>query len=270
MDDPDKWLEHTAMTDPAEHAAALAGFPTDIGVLNRTVQGLLLHSEWLADYGIDPAQLPADSRKTMPIADRLTDILGLDANCLDEQRPPHARSIGTCRDFALMLCSFLRCRGVPSRMRCGFAAYLGAGWEDHWVCEYWDERTRTWRFSDPQIDPHLKHKLRIAFDPANVPRRCFVTAGRAWLECRAKAADPDRFGHGDVTGWWFMKVNVIRDHYVLNGRETSDWDGWRKNERLRDKSSLNVAVSRHDTAWLDDIAAQPGQPLVESKPDWLE
>jgi len=191
------------------------------------------------------------------------DILERDARRLEIRRPPRMRAIGTCRDFALMLCSILRCKGVASRLRCGFASYFDSGWEDHWVCEYWDHQSQTWRLSDPQIDQMLKDRCRITFNPMDVPRQSFVTAGQAWLDCRAGRTDPDRFGHGHVTGLWFVKVNVIRDHYVLNARETSAWDGWRA------APAPKRIVRERDAALLDRSAICPDQQLVEASPDWL-
>jgi hypothetical protein len=117
--------------------------------------------------------------------------------------------------------------------------------------------------SDPQIDSMLKDRYRIGFDPKDVPRQSFLTAGQAWLDCRGARSDPDRFGHGEVTGSWFVKVNVVRDHYVLNGRETSVWDGWRA------APPSKRVVSPQDVGLLDDLAARPKQPLVEVVPDWL-
>nr|WP_246715041.1 hypothetical protein [Rhizobium sp. BK196] len=34
-----------------------------------------------------------------------------------------------------MLCAFLRNKGIPARVRCGFASYFSAEWEHHWLCE---------------------------------------------------------------------------------------------------------------------------------------
>jgi hypothetical protein len=258
-----KWVGHNPMSDPAAYAHLVAGLPSDISGLNSVIQGLLVHSGWLTEYGLDETQLHADSRKTLPVADRLADILTKDARPLQTPRPPGKRAIGTCRDFALMLCSLLRCKGIPSRVRCGFANYFGSGWEDHWVCEYWDGSAGMWRLSDAQIDQILRRRLCIAFDPSDVPRQSFISAGQAWLECRAGTADPDRFGHGEVTGLWFVSVNVVRDHYVLNGRETSAWDSWRA------ASPSARVVSRRDAALLDDVATFPERRLVEVAPDWL-
>lgn len=263
MEHVDRWINHDGMSDPAGHSAAIAGLPPDIAALNAVVQGVLVHSDWLSEYGLDATRLAGVSRATLPVTDRLDDILNRDGQALHIQRPPDRRAIGTCRDFALLLCSFLRDKGVPCRVRCGFAAYFSGGWEDHWVCEYWDRTTRTWHLSDPQIDGLLKARLRIGFDPTDVPRQCFVTAGQAWLDCRGGGADPGRFGHGAVTGLWFIKVNVIRDHHVLNGRVTSAWDGW------RDAPPSQRLVGQHDHPLLDDLATRPEQALIEIIPDWL-
>jgi hypothetical protein len=93
-----------------------------------------------------------------------------------------------------------RSKGVPARLRCGFATYFGSGWEDHWVCEYWDKQVQTWRLSDPQIDRVLNDRCRIGFDPKDVPRQCFAMAGEAWLDCRGARSDPNLYGHGKITG----------------------------------------------------------------------
>jgi hypothetical protein len=263
MESVERWIGHSRMTDPGEHAAAVADLPPEVAALNNIIQGVLIHSAWLSAYGIDEVRLDPAARTTLPVAKRLEQIFTSGACALDVKRSPARRPVGTCRDFALLLCSFLRSKGVPSRLRCGFAAHFDDSWEDHWLCEYWDRRTHGWRLSDPQIDEVLKAKCRITFDPTDVPRGSFMTAGQAWMDCRAGLADPDRFGQGETTGLWFVKVNVLRDHYVLNNRETSRWDTWRAaTEALR-------VVDNHDASLLDNIASCPEQPLIEISPDWL-
>lgn len=264
MENLERWTKHSFMSDPAGHAGLVAELPPDIGALNSLVQGLLVHSDWLSLYGLDNADYRAVSRSTLPVADRLDAILATDARDLRTPRPPGKRAVGTCRDFALLLCSLLRSKNLCARVRCGFADYFSTSWEDHWVCEYWDRQSRRWRLSDAQIDGLIAARCQIEFDPADVPRRAFMTAGEAWLGCRNGKFAPDHFGHGDLTGMWFIKINVIRDHYVLNGCETSVWDGWRA------APSSNRVIGEHEVASLDDLAARPEQPLVELAPGWLE
>lgn len=264
MKGADRWLVHSHMSDPGRHAGAIVTLPAGIGPLNRIIQGVLVHADWAREYGLDETALDPTARRTLPIAERLDDILKRDPRPLDVWRPADKRSTGTCRDFALALCSFLRCRSIPARVRCGFAAYFDGEWEDHWVCEYWDSKTGAWRLGDAQIDHMLRQRNRIEFDPTDVPRQFFMTAGEAWLTCRRAEADPGAFGHGSVAGWWFLKVNVLRDHYVLNDRETSNWDRWREAPEHR------RFIRGDEAELLDDLATRPEQPLIEIAADWLE
>ena len=196
MKNVERWAQHSQMSDPAGHAGLVAELPPDIGALNGIVQGFLVHSDWLTAYGLDDADYRAVSRNTLPVAERLEAILASDPQNLRTPRSPSRRAVGTCRDYALMLCSFLRSKSVPARVRCGFADYFGTTWEDHWVCEYWDEQAHRWFLNDAQLDDVIAPKCRIEFEPVDVPRRAFMTAGEAWLTCRAGKLDPDHFGHG--------------------------------------------------------------------------
>jgi Transglutaminase-like superfamily len=260
----ERWVGHSRMSDPRDHAAHIAELPANVAALSRVVQGLMVHVDWLDAYGASGDEHGAYSRTTLPVADRLADILAADPRPLHVPRSPRARAGGTCRDFALMTVSFLRAKGVPARLRCGFASYLGDGWEDHWVCEYWHEPDAAWRLSDAQIDAVMAAKLRIEFDPANLPRTLFLTAGEAWRGCRCGKAEGDSFGHGAVKGLWFLRLNVLRDHFALNNLETSAWDDWRaapEAKRLVGDEQIKLA---------DRLAAEPALPLIEVRPDWLE
>lgn len=263
MDETQCWAAQTPMSDPGRHAAVIAALPAAVGALSAIIQGVLVHADWARDYGLDPAVLDASARRTLPVAERLEDVLRRDKRPFQEARPAARRSTGTCRDFALLLTAFLRCKGMPARVCCGFAAYFAGEWEDHWVCEYRDAATSTWRLADAQIDPMLRERNRIGFDAADMPRGVFLTAGEAWQACRRAGADPDAFGHGSVTGLWFAKVNVVRDHLVLNGRETSPWDRW------REAPEAQRIVREQELALLDDLAARPARPLRAPAPDWL-
>jgi hypothetical protein len=262
MENLERWISHDAMSDIGRYAAAVAELPSRASALNGIVQGVLIHTDWLSAYGVHESQFERASRETLPVADRLALILDRDAHPLAVRRSPALRTVGTCRDFALMLCAFLRSKGIAARVRCGFADYFRDGWEDHWVCEYWDRETQDWRLSDAQLDEVLKEKCKIAFDPSDTPRHRFMTAGQAWTACRAVACDPERFGHGEVKGLWFVKVNVMRDHCAINNRVISAWDAWRA------VPCSKRVVSDQDRALLDGIAVDPEQPVIDAGADW--
>ena len=153
LDDPGCWLGQTQMTDPRGELSMLEGLPDGIADLCRIVQGVLIHLEWIGAYGLSAHDLALPSRETLSLADRLRRLADADPLPLRIPRGASARSPGTCRDFALMLCGLLRHQGIPARVRCGFAAYFREEyWEDHWICEVWFEAERRWRRADAQLD----------------------------------------------------------------------------------------------------------------------
>ncbi len=172
--------------------------PSNVADLNRVVQGLIVHTDWLGHYTDDLSAFGSVSRATLPVRQRLAAVLEHDGRPLDEARRPIDREVGTCRDFALMICAFLRAQGTAARLRCGFSAYFGDGWVDHWVCEYWSGRYGRWCLTDAQLDDTIKAVCAVTFDTSIVPRDQFLTAGEAWLRCRAGRDNPERFGNGDT------------------------------------------------------------------------
>jgi hypothetical protein len=263
MQPPSRWLAHSPMTEPGELAGLFARLPSDVADLDRVVQGLLIHGDQLARYGDDPGAFAPVSRTTLPVKQRLAALLERDGRALNEVREPTRREVGTCRDFALMLCAFLRAAGTAARVRCGFASYFADAWEDHWVCEYWNSSDGRWCLTDAQIDDVQRAAFRVAFDISDVPREKFLIAGEAWLRCRAGQDKPERFGQGGTTGLWFMKVNVVRDAYAINNRETSPWDRWREcPPELR-------TVAAEETTALDALARNP-EGVVALMPAWLD
>ncbi len=262
MGSPERWRPHGPMSAPGSGPLNFDGLPTDVGALCHVVQGILIHSDWLAAYGVSEAQFRTVSRETLPLAGRLKQIADLDGAVLTAERATDRRAVGTCRDYALMLCGMLRQQGVPARVRCGFAAYFRREWEDHWICEYWrDER---WHRADAQLDPVIAPRLGIGFDFRDLPADMFVTAGEAWRRCRAGEADPMSFGHGEqASGLWFVRVNVMRDHHSVNGRETSDWDTWRQ------AKAVDHVLSEAECARTDDLAAHPESSSARPSPPWV-
>jgi hypothetical protein len=215
----DDYRTHGALTEPGRFAAALAGH-ADLAALCAFIQGVVIHADWAPAYGV-AAEL---SRETLPVARRMAMAEAAGGRDL----PPERRTPGTCRDFALMTCSALRERGVPARVRCGFASYFTANpFEDHWVCEHWRADERRWVLTDAQLDPLQRQQLRVAFDPTDLPARTFFNAGEAWRAWRSGERDATSFGHGESRGAWFLRVNLMRDLYALRKQETSDWDSWR-------------------------------------------
>ncbi len=225
------WTQYYAtqsiMSDPGQYKELYDGLPDDIPSLCKVIQGLVLHMHWAQAYG----QNPPDTRKTevrIRQADRyLARIRELDSAPLTTERPPEKKIIGTCRDYAALLTSFLRHRGVPARMRVGFATYFTPGrYEDHYLCQYWNEAENRWILTDAQLDDLQRKTLNIRFDPNDLPEGIFLPGGKAWQVCREGKADPELFGIFNIKGMWFVGCDMVYDTMSLNKIESHPWDIW--------------------------------------------
>lgn len=213
------------ISDPGEFATRLAELPADIPEIVKSIQGVMLHLHWAKRYGITLSRVRQNEANLRTVRDRLAKILALQDSPLTEPRPLSKKTVGTCRDFTLLLTAILRERGIPARARPGFGTYFTPDrFEDHWVCEYWQVEESRWAMVDPQIEALQQKALSIDFNPLDMPHEKFVTGGQAWLLCQSKAADPQHFGIFDLRGLDFIKGNVIRDFLALNKIEILPWD----------------------------------------------
>jgi hypothetical protein len=227
----DDYRRQSRWTDPGPHGERLNGLPGDLAGLCRVVQGLVVH--YFADEVVQGYKVPPDrlgEADTRAVAAMLARLVELDGRPLAEARPPERRLVGCCRDFAVLLCAMARHRGIPARLRVGFATYFVPGaHEDHAVTEWWDAAAGRWRLVDPQLGPPQLAHYRIAFDPLDVPPDRFLVAGRAWQMCRRGAADPTTFGvsaPGAPRGWPFLTSRLLLDLAALGRQELLQWDSW--------------------------------------------
>ncbi|MCW2878654.1 MAG: hypothetical protein JWQ95_2754 [Sphaerisporangium sp.] len=228
------YLHHSVFSDPGD-LSRLDGLPTDPGQLSLIVRNLLIHREETHLFGFTLPEHRRNEAETRYVSAILRIVTEMDGMPLTVARPPARRFAGTCRDFALVLCSLLRSTGTPARIRCGFASYFVPGHhEDHWVAEY-RHPERGWTLIDAQLPaPELMEAFKIPFDPMDVPRDRFLVAGDAWRACRAGLADPASFGVSSInlSGMDFVQSNVVRDLAALNKAEVLPWDGWDLAERF--------------------------------------
>ena len=222
------YTRQSVFSDPGELARRFEPLPADPRALASAVRGLMIHrlEGGMLGYEI-PENRMRDDAETRYVDDILKLIVLRSDKPLDEPRDPADRFVGICRDFALLLCSMLRAKGIPARIRSGFADYFGTDrfHDDHVVTEYWDEE-RGWRFADAQVT--AVHD--VDFDPLDVPRDRFLVAGKAWQLIRSGAADPQTFGvrmpDGGLIGAWFVAGNIRLDLAAVNKVETLLWDIW--------------------------------------------
>jgi hypothetical protein len=227
MTDLTYFAQHGKITDPARYAQLYKELPSDVPSLVQVVQGLMVHVFWGERYGLNLSEERKAEVQLRSMEGRLARTLELDPSPLTMPRSNDKKIVGNCRDFSVTLASMLQSKGIPARPRCGFGAYfLPNHYEDHWVCEYWNEAEQRWLLVDAQLDEVQRDVLKISFNPLDVPRDQFIVGGAAWKMCRSGGADPDRFGIFDMHGIDFVKGDFIRDVAALNKVELLPWDCW--------------------------------------------
>ena len=242
------YAAHGLFTDPAAYACPLDCLPADLPEITRAVRGLVIHYRSSELVGCTSPAQRFDEVRTRTVASMLARLLQLDPRPLTVARPPRDRLIGCCRDAATLLCAVLRHRGIPARVRVGFARYLTPDLAiDHWVAEYWNGAR--WLLVDAEQNGPVMGSAGALFDPGDVPRDQFLVAGRVWQACRAGSADPHHFGYdAETTGLGIVRTNLLHDLACLNKVELTPWDFWGLG--LTPFEQLCEA----DLALLDDVA----------------
>lgn len=215
------------ISNPGKYTALFDYFPTTIPELVKIVQNITIHVFWVENYGVQISPGRLEELQLRKIERRLEQTLILDSRPLTEKRLIEKKLYGNCRDHSVLLVSMLRHQGVPARARCGFGAYFMPNhFEDHWVVEYWNQPQNRWVLVDAQLDELQCGKLKINFDPLDVPRDQFIVGGKAWQMCRSGEQDPDKFGIFEMNGLGFVRGNLVRDAASLNKMEMLPWDCW--------------------------------------------
>ncbi len=245
------YAAHGVMTDPGEYGSLIDDLPPDIPSLVRAVQGLFIHPLITGLYEVDLTSIQRKEVNIRPVREMLRLMSSLDAKPLSEARPANERVVGNCRDHATLFCSMLRHKGIPARVRVGFATYLGGDLNaDHWVTEYWSESAGRWVLVDPQIDERQRKAFGIQFDTLDMTPEQFMTAGRTWTAIRAGQAKSGNFGHSrHARGISFVRTSLVQELAALNKVEVLPWDSWWD---LTNKGESEVTLEERNL--LDQIA----------------
>jgi hypothetical protein len=193
--------------------------------LCRLAQGLVIAPMDAYGAGLDERRMA--ERNTRPANALLQRVLDLDSAPLDQPRAADCRIVGTCRHFAVLATAFLRACGVPSRARCGFAAYFVPDkFVDHWIVELWSTDEDRWVRIDPEyVDRETPGTAQVDdLRPGE-----FLTAGEAWQLTRSGEEDSSDFGVVGTENWGPGEIrgNAMRDLASIAHRiELLPWDEW--------------------------------------------
>jgi hypothetical protein len=208
------YSEQSVITDPGKYAYLYDTLPETIPELCRTVQGLLLHVFHTHRYGVTLTEKRKKEVRLREVEVLLERAMELAEQPLVQPRDPENRVISHCRDYAVLLCSFLRHKKIPARARTGFATYFNPFLSQcHWICEYWCRDKKEWIQVDSQLDDIQSKHYGIDFDPLNVPAGKFLYAGTEYA-----------MTHWKSEHFYDIKRTLIQDLAALNKMEVEVFD----------------------------------------------
>lgn len=147
----------------------------------------------------------------------LAELYRRDERGLVVDRKVEDKLVLTCRYDSLLVASILKAKGIPARVRSGFAPYFIAGKSiDHWITQYWSDIEHRWVTID--VDGSISHNGN--FDAYDIPENAFDWSAQAWLDVRQGKTAPDYFWNaGDFSGLMPIAWELFYDFHCLMNNE---------------------------------------------------
>jgi hypothetical protein len=245
----DFYRGYSKYTDPGEYSYLFRNLPDSLQDLCNLIKCQLIHPVDLEPFKeLIPENRYYEDRKFPSVKKLLEGLLELDSNGLTFERKPQNRLVVTCRYHSILLASILKSRGIPVRLRYGFAPYLAPGTGlhiGHVICEVWNEREKHWMYVDPD-------RKMVDF-----PREEFETGNEAWIDFRnGEIKDPNKYGVLDTWGEIMILGTIYQDLLSVMGYEALYWE-YPVNQYLSNKIST---VNPERLKVLDEIALLMNNP----------
>jgi hypothetical protein len=205
------YRQYSSFTDPGEYEYLYENLPDSLPELCSLIKSQFIHP--FAELPKYREQIPKErwheSYGFPSVKSILEGLLYYDSRGLVLDRKPEDRLVLGCRDYAVLVASILKWRGVPARVRSGHAPYLKPGFHlSHTICEVWNENDKRWMLVDPGTG-------MIDFD-----REKFDFSNDAWLQLQNGEIDPNLFGiPGRYSGFASITGKVYHDLASILGSE---------------------------------------------------
>lgn len=208
----DFYKKYSSYTDPGEYAWLYKNLPDSLPELCSLIKSQFIHpfselpqyrdqipeerwNEWLSSYPT--------------VQSIMKGLLTYDSRGFVNDRKPEDRLVLGCREYAILLASVLKYRGIPARIRVGHAPYLEAGLHlSHAICEVWNETESRWMLVDPGLN-------MIDFN-----RDQFDFSNEVWLKMQKGEIDPNLYiAPPNITGLVSILGKISLDLSSLLGAE---------------------------------------------------
>ena len=122
----------------------------------------------------------------------------------------------TCRGQALLLTSILKAKGIPARVRSGFAYYTSEikdVADDHCIVEYYNKKEKRWILVDPDMHDY-DDNLTINVNDLNP--KDYVFAAEAYLKIRKGEYKEKNIYYASTPYEYGLKAAIRILHYDFN------------------------------------------------------
>lgn len=104
------------------------------------------------------------------------------------------RVVITCRYVAVLLASILKAKGIPARVRSGYANYFLSKREDvyydHWITQYYNKEEMRW------VNVDADGIYDVEFNQWDFPKQEFEWIAEVWLSVRSGMKNHENYIHG--------------------------------------------------------------------------
>lgn len=179
------YRQFSTYTNPGEFEGLYKNLPDSLTELCQLVRSQFLHivSEYPSYKDKMPGERRFDIIKYTSVESILDGLQQYDSSGLTLNRKPENRLVLGCQNYALLLASILKYKGVPTRLRYGHASYLIPDFHaSHVICEVWNENEKRWMLVDPNVN--MIDFSKDKFDYSN----------EAWLQMQNGEIDTSVFG----------------------------------------------------------------------------
>lgn len=245
--DPFDYTAYGRLTDPGKHEEMLKNLPDDLDRMCDIANVQLTHITMLSQWKIPRSEWKL-ARAYHDIEDILDTLSVTGDGTLNADRQLNDRILGACTKESIFSTSMLRAKGIPARIRVGYLTNLYSGdkalefWRnvnqysrdvpadsaefdqytlymkevnkaiEHWVTEYRDAETGSWRVLDIRPEYLWSYGLDVDY---HLPDPYFEFAWEAWQKINDPGFQNDAYSEGDLDGRSHIRYQMLLDFYSL-------------------------------------------------------
>ena len=259
-----KHLQSSKYTNPGELAYLYNDLPKSLDQLCNLIKKQLIHPFDLEKFTNKIPKGREFEDQTFPtVSLMLAELIRRDGTGLHALRKPENRLVVACVHHSMLLASILRHRGIPVRIRSGFAKYIGERKNihvSHVICEVWQEEQGEWILVDPD-----RNKV-------NFSRNEFEFSYETWTLLRNNSLGKVRYVSRDRNIDRVTVHLLMHDLSYILGNEESYWKDppivLKINENISDLADYELNVLDKIAVYLknpDNHLTELGQKVTENK-----